>query len=64
MERLRALGLQNTELAHAQVDTIRHKLFKIGAVITRNTRRVRIFPSNTYPHQALYWQVVQNLAPG
>ncbi|AJQ93391.1 hypothetical Protein YC6258_01343 [Gynuella sunshinyii YC6258] len=44
MERLRALALQNTELAQAQADTIRHKLFKIGAVITRNTGRFESSP--------------------
>ena len=46
MEALRRLGLQSTELARAQVGTIRLKLLKIGAVITRNTRRVRIWFSS------------------
>ena len=36
MEALRRLGLQSTELARAQLGTIRLKLLKIGAVITRD----------------------------
>ena len=43
LEALRRLGLKSTELARAQIGTIRLKLLKIGAVITRNTRRVRIW---------------------
>src|SRR3979411_1205173 len=41
LEALRRLGLKSTELARAQVGTIRLKLLKIGAVITRNNRRGR-----------------------
>jgi hypothetical protein len=33
MEALRRLGLKGTEWAEAQVDTIRLKLFKIGAIV-------------------------------
>jgi Transposase DDE domain group 1 len=36
IERLRALALQGTALATAQVDTLRNKLLKVAAVITRN----------------------------
>ena len=42
IERLRALALQGTALDHAQVDTLRLKLPKVAAVITRNTRRIRL----------------------
>jgi Transposase DDE domain group 1 len=54
MEALRRLGLQSTELARAQVGTIRLKLLKIGAVITRNTRRVRIWFSSAFPFKNLF----------
>ena len=54
VEALRRLGLKATELARAQVSTIRLKLLKIGAVITRNTRRVRIWFSSAFPFQALF----------
>jgi hypothetical protein len=54
VEALRRLGLKATELARAQVSTIRLKLLKIGAVITRNTRRVRIWFSSAFPFKALF----------
>lgn len=63
VERLRALTLQGTELAVAQVQTIRLKLLKIGAVITRNTRRIRFMLSSHYPFKDLFCQVVQKLVP-
>src|SRR6516162_10846188 len=54
VEALRRLGLKSTELARAQVGTIRLKLLKIGAVITRNTRRVRIWFSSAFPLKDLF----------
>lgn len=64
LERLRALGLQGTQLCRAQVQTIRLKLLKIGAVVTRNTRRVRVHISSAYPYKALFAQLAERLAPG
>ena len=40
---LRRIGPQATELAQAQVSTIRTKLLKIGAQIRVTVRKVRIF---------------------
>jgi hypothetical protein len=40
METLRRVGLAGTELAQAQVDTIRLKLRKIGARVVRSVRRI------------------------
>jgi len=54
LEALRRLGLKSTELARAQVGTIRLKLLKIGAVITRNTRRIRIWFSSAFPLKDLF----------
>jgi hypothetical protein len=54
LDALRRLGLQSTELARAQMGTIRLKLLKIGAVITRNTRRVRIWFSSAFPLKRLF----------
>ena len=48
MEAERRIGLAGTELAKAQVGTIRLKLLKIGTVIVRNTRRIRLFFSSAY----------------
>ena len=54
VENIRRLGLKGTELARAQVITIRLKLLKIGAVILRNTRRVRFLLSSAHPYQHLF----------
>jgi hypothetical protein len=64
LERLRALALAGTELARAQVGTIRLKLLKIGAVVLRNTRKVRLLLSSSYPYQAIFSQVVKALGSG
>jgi hypothetical protein len=54
LEAIRRLGLAGTELARAQAGTIRLKLLKIGAVIVRNTRRIRLFFSSAYPYQEVF----------
>ncbi len=61
LESIRRVALAGTELARAQVGTIRLKLLKIGAVITRNTRRIRLLLSSAYPLQALFAQVCARL---
>ena len=53
-ERLRALALAGTEFARLQATTLRTKLLKIGAVILRNTCRVRVLLSCAFPHQAIF----------
>jgi hypothetical protein len=64
VDALRRMALQGTELANAQVDTIRLKLFKIGGVVIRNTRRVRIMLSSAYPYQAIFSQAATILNSG
>ena len=54
MEALRRLGLKGTEWAQAQVDTIRLKLFKIGAIVRISIRRIVLELSSTYPWKDLY----------
>jgi hypothetical protein len=61
LETIRRVGLAGTELARAQVTTIRLKLLKIGTVIVRNTRRIRVFFSTAYPYQELFRQVCATL---
>jgi hypothetical protein len=58
---LRRLGLQATELAEAQVATIRTKLLKIGAQIRVTVRKVWVSMASSYPWQDLYRQVWTNL---
>ncbi len=62
LEAIRRLGLKGTELARAQVATIRLKLLKVGAVIVRNTHRVRFLLSSTCPYQDLFRLIAQRLA--
>jgi hypothetical protein len=63
LEALRRLALSGTELARAYVGTIRLKLLKIGAVILRNTRRVRFLLASACPYQHLFLHVAARLAP-
>jgi Transposase DDE domain group 1 len=58
IERLRALALQGTALATAQVDTLRIKLLKLAAVITRNTRRIRLYLASNWPNADIYAQAM------
>ena len=61
MDAIRRLALRGTELSRAQCGTIRLKLLKIGAVIVRNTRRVRFMLSSAYPYRKLFASVVARL---
>src|SRR5271169_2252150 len=58
---LRRVGLKGTELAQAQVATIRTKLLKIGAQIRVSVRKVWVSMASSYPWQGLYQQVWTNL---
>lgn len=62
METIRRVGLRGTQLARAQVGTIRLKLLKVGTVIVRNTRRIRFFFANAYPYQELFKSVREALS--
>ena len=64
MESIRWLALHDTELAHAQVGTLRLKLLKIGAIILRNTRRIRFLLSSAFPCQNLFYATASRLVPG
>jgi hypothetical protein len=54
IERLRTLGLAGTEFARLQATTLRAKFLKIGALIIRNTRRVRVLLSSAFPYQDIF----------
>jgi len=64
LERLRRIYLKRTAFAQAQVNTIRLKLLKIGAVITRNTRTIRLMLNSQYPEQDLFLMLASKLVPG
>lgn len=58
---LREFGLKGTELATAQVNTIRNKLLKIGGRIRVSVRRVVLSLSQAYPYQDLFHQILGKL---
>lgn len=58
---LRRIALAGTELATAQVSTIRCRLLKIGAVVTVSVRRVAVSLSSVFPLQDLWWRALDNL---
>ena len=64
IETIRRIGLKGTEMARAQAGTIRLKLLKIGAVILRNSRRVRFHLSTACPDKALFMMAAERLDPG
>ena len=64
LEAIRRVALADSELAHAYVGTVRLKLLKIGAVVLRNTRRIRLLLSGSCPHQALFHTAAARLRPG
>ena len=61
IERLRALALAGTALATAQVDTLRCKLLKVAAVITRNTRRIRLYLASHWPNGEIFAHAMSQL---
>lgn len=64
LDAIRRIALKGTELACAYVGTIRLKLLKIGAVVLRNTRRVRFLLSSAHPRQNLFFLATARLQPG
>jgi len=61
IERLRALALKGTTLATAQVDTLRNKLLKVAAVVTRNTRRIRLYLASNWPSADIFAHAMSEL---
>jgi hypothetical protein len=61
IETLRREGLAQTELAAAQVTTIRLKLLKIGARVVCSVRRIVLHLAGGYPYQALFAEVLGRL---
>jgi hypothetical protein len=59
---IRREALAGTELARAEVGTIRLRLFKIGAWVQRSVRRVVVRMASSYPWPALFAVVVGRLA--
>jgi len=54
VQALRRTALKGTDLARAQVGTIRLKLFKVAAKVTVSVRRVVFHLANSYPYQEIF----------
>ena len=64
IETIRRRALAGTQMARAQAGTIRLKLLKIGAIIVRNSRRVRFHLSGACPDKATFIHAAEKLRPG
>ena len=64
LETIRRVALHGTALARAQCGTLRLKLLRIGAIVLRNTRRIRLLLSSAYPNRELFCLVAARLKPG
>jgi hypothetical protein len=60
---LRCVLLQGTELAKAQVTTMRLKLLKIAARVTVSVRRIVLHLSSAYPYPSLLARLTRRLVP-
>src|SRR5207247_8681271 len=61
MHALRRLGLKDTDLAHAQCQTIRLKLLKIGAQVRVTVRNIWISLAGGYPYADTFAAIFRNL---
>ena len=61
MQTLRRVGLSGTKMAKAQCETIRLKLFKIGAQVKITVRKIWIAYAGGYPYADIFKQVYWNL---
>lgn len=62
VEALRRIGLAGTELAQAQVHTIRVRLLKLAARVCSSVRRIVFHFCSSYPWQPLFRQVAHRLS--
>jgi len=57
----RRFGLKGTEMANAYCNTIRERLFKIGARVKVSVRRIVVSMAGGYPYQHLFAQACRNI---
>ena len=60
---LRRLGLQGTQWARAQTETIRRGLLKIGALVKVSVRRMYLSLASGYPYEEAFAAVYRALRP-
>jgi len=54
--------LANPYLRRAQVQTLRVKLFKVGALVQQSSRRIWLHLASGWPHQSLLQQVIRDVS--
>ena len=59
---LRAVGLRGTQLARAQVWTIRARLLKVGALIHQSVRRMKVSLSSAFPLKEVWVAALRKIA--
>ena len=59
---LRSIGLKGEQEERSTCATIRNKFLKIGAVVVRNTRRIRLHLSSGHPDENLFRKAFERLA--
>ena len=64
VEGLRRLALKDTDWSQRQATTLRGCLLKIGAVVTRNSRRIRVHLSAAWPWREIFVMAHARLRPG
>lgn len=62
LDALRRIALSGTELAQATCGSLRLKLLKIGARVTRSVRRIKIAMASSHPLQSLWMRAYARLA--
>jgi len=63
VDHLRRTTLVGSELEHAEVSTIRLRLFRIGALVKKTVRRLVIRIASSFPGQELFRRVAARLRP-
>jgi len=61
IQALRRVGLEGTEMARAQVGTIRLKLFKVAARVVVTARRVVFHLASSYPYREVFQEALRRL---
>lgn len=61
VEHIRRRALVDSDLAHAEVNTIRLRLFRIGALVQKSVRRFVIRIASSFPGQDLFVRVTARL---
>jgi hypothetical protein len=61
VEHIRRTALVDTDLAHAQTDTIRLRLFRVGALVQKSVRRIVVRMASDYLWKDLFTHVAKRL---